>query len=33
MEAMGAELRIADRQGGGADPQLRFKVLDRPPVP
>ena len=33
MEAMGAELRIADRHGGGADLQLRIKVLDHPPAP
>ncbi len=33
MDAMGAELRIADRHGGGADLQLRFKILDHPPAP
>ena len=33
MEAMQAELRIADRSGGGADLQLRFSASDRPPAP
>jgi two-component system OmpR family sensor kinase len=33
MEAMQAELRIADRSGGGADMQLRFSASDRPPAP
>jgi signal transduction histidine kinase len=33
MEAMQAELRIADRSRGGADLQLRFSASDRPPAP
>ena len=33
MEAMTAELRIADRPGGGADLQLRFKASAPPPAP
>ena len=33
MDAMNAELLIADRRGGGADLQLRFKALDPPPSP
>ena len=33
MEAMTAELRIADRPGGGADLQLRFKASGLPPAP
>ena len=31
--AMGAELRIADRDGGGADLQMRFMVKACPVVP
>ena len=33
MEAMQAELLIADALGGGADMQLRFKILAPPPAP
>ena len=33
MAAMGGELHIADRSGGGADMQLRFSALDPPPAP
>lgn len=33
MEAMKADLRIADRDGGGADLQLRFKASAPPPAP
>ena len=31
MQAMQADLLIADAPGGGADMQLRFRALDRPP--
>jgi signal transduction histidine kinase len=31
MDAMRGELVIADAPGGGADMQLRFRALDRPP--
>ena len=31
--AMGAELKISDREGGGADLQIRFKVVPCPVVP
>jgi signal transduction histidine kinase len=31
MDAMQGELVIADAPGGGADMQLRFRALDRPP--
>jgi signal transduction histidine kinase len=33
MEAMQGELLIGDAPGGGADLQLRFKLLARPPAP
>ena len=33
MDAMQGELVIADAPGGGADMQLRFRALDRPPGP
>ena len=33
VEAMQGEMLIADRPGGGADLQLRFRVWDRPPEP
>jgi uncharacterized membrane protein len=33
MHAMQGELVIADAANGGADMQLRFKALDRPPGP
>lgn len=33
MEAMHGELVIADRPGGGADMQLRFRISDPPPAP
>ena len=33
MEAMQADLEIADASGGGTDMQLRFRTLDRPPGP
>ena len=33
MEAMDGELLIADAPGGGADMQLRFSALARPPAP